>query len=54
MFESCYPKICGQDFDLKQYEDTLRHLSNYSLNKASEKSKDLVMSSQEFEEYLKV
>lgn len=52
VFESCYLKICGQSFDLNLYEDTLRHLSNYSLNKGNEKSKDLVMSSEEFEEYM--
>jgi tubulin monoglycylase TTLL3/8 len=47
VFDSCYLKICGQDFDLKQFEDTLRHLSNYSLNKGS--GKDLVMCTSEFE-----
>lgn len=31
VFDSCYLKICGQEFDLKAYDDTLRHLSNYSL-----------------------
>lgn len=47
VFDSCYLKICGQEFDLKMHEDTLRHLSNYSLQKGSDK-KDLVMSSDEF------
>ena len=31
LFDACYLKICGQDFDLTEYHDILRHLSNYSL-----------------------
>ncbi len=48
VFDACYLKICGQDFDLKMHEDILRHLSNYSLQKGADK-KELVMSSDEFE-----
>lgn len=49
VFESAYLKICGQEFDLLQYEDIIRHLSNYSLNKGSkDASKDLVMNTKEF------
>jgi hypothetical protein len=44
IFDSCYLKICGQEFDLNQHDDVLRHLSNYSLQKKAE----LVMSSDEF------
>jgi hypothetical protein len=52
VFQSAYLKICGQVFDLKHYEDTIRHLSNYSLNKGKENSKDLVMGIKMFEEYM--
>ena len=48
VFDACYLKICGQDFDLKMHEDILRHLSNCSLQKGADK-KELVMSSDEFE-----
>lgn len=47
VFDACYLKICGQDFDLMAHEDILRHLSNYSLQRVSDKS-GLVMSSDEF------
>ena len=52
VFESAYLKICGQEFDLKQYEDTIRHLSNYSLNKNNSNSKELTMDTKKFEEYM--
>ena len=51
IFDGCYLKICGSEFDLKQHEDILRHLSNYSLQKGAEK-KELVMSNDEFETYM--
>jgi hypothetical protein len=48
VFDACYLKICGQEFDLAQHEDTLRHLSNYSLQQKAGEKKELVMSSDEF------
>lgn len=51
VFDACYLKICGSDFDLIEYQDILRHLSNYSLQKSDSK-KELVMSSDEFADYL--
>jgi tubulin monoglycylase TTLL3/8 len=47
VFDACYLKICSSDFDLIEYQDILRHLSNYSLQKGDSK-KELVMSSDEF------
>lgn len=51
VFDGCYLKICGAEFDLGYSEDVLRHLSNYSLQKGPNK-KELVMSSEEFEQYM--
>lgn len=51
MFDACYLKICGSEFDLQNYDEILRHLSNYSLQKGAN-AKDLVMSSWEFQEYM--
>jgi predicted class III extradiol MEMO1 family dioxygenase len=50
VFDACYLKICGSEFDLRVHDDILRHLSNYSLQKGG---KDLVMSSAEFEHYMR-
>lgn len=52
VFDSCYLKICGSEFDLRQYEDILRHLSNYSLQQKGADKKELAMSSHEFEVYM--
>lgn len=38
---------------MNQYEDNMRHLSNHSLNKGNkEASKDLVMNTKQFEDYM--
>ena len=33
IYKSAYLRICGQHYDINLYEDSLRHLSNFSLQK---------------------
>lgn len=51
VFDGCYLKICGSEFDLRQHDDILRHLSNFSLQKGTDK-KDLTMSNTDFEKFM--
>ena len=53
IFSVAYLKMCGSDFDLRNLSDTLRHLSNYSLQKKGEveNPNSLVMSTTKFEEF---
>lgn len=53
VFDACYLKICGSEFDLKAHDDILKHLSNYSLQKNEKDKKELVMSSADFEAYMR-
>ena len=49
IYKKAYLRICGAHFDLSQFEDTQRHISNYSVQKDHE----LVLSGDDFIEYLK-
>lgn len=49
IYRKAYLRICGADFQMSMYEDPMRHLSNYSIQKDDE----LIMSSDEFTDYLK-
>ena len=49
IFKKAYLRICGAHFDLTQFEDTQRHISNYSV----QRDRELVLSSDDFIEYLK-
>ena len=54
IFSSAYLKMCGSTFDLTQLNDTFRHLSNFSLQKKGDQdSADLVMSTAQFQEYIR-
>ena len=53
VFSSAYLKVCGSAFDLKQISDVYRHLSNYSIQKENGDKVELVMSSSQFEEFMK-
>lgn len=49
IYKKAYLRICSKDFDIYQFDDIHRHISNYSVNKDEE----LIMSSDHFIEYLK-
>ena len=54
IFSSAYLKLCGSKFDLKQLDDTFRHLSNFSLNKKGETNlNELTMSKSDFESFVR-
>lgn len=54
IYKSAYLRICGSPFDLNDIQDPFKHISNYSIqkNKSDQVVQDLVMSSDEFIEYL--
>ena len=49
VYKRAYLRICSKDFDIEQFNDIQRHISNYSINKVDE----LVMSVEDFIAYLK-
>jgi hypothetical protein len=52
-FDSCYLRICQEEFDLADIENLYRHLTNYSLQKTIAKAQEAtVWSSLQFSEYL--
>ena len=53
VFQSAYLKICGNAFDLIQVQDVHRHLSNYSIQKENGDKDELVMSSSQFEAFMR-
>jgi tubulin monoglycylase TTLL3/8 len=48
IYRKAYLRICAQNYDVDQFSDLTRHISNYSINKEAE----LTMSTDQFEEYL--
>ena len=48
IYRKAYLRICAKDYDIDLFDDTQRHISNYSVNKDEE----LVMSSDDFVRYL--
>lgn len=56
IYKKAYLRICGSAFDLSEINDPYKHLSNYSIQKTKggeQQVNDLVMSSDEFIEYLR-
>ena len=57
MFNTCYIKICGSEWSLKDLKDKFKHLSNYSVQKKNARvenvKSDLIMSQSEFIQHLK-
>eukprot|EP00347_Sterkiella_histriomuscorum_P013320 403365167 len=55
IFQSAYLKICGSEFNLQNLSDQYRHLSNFTVQKNNNQPsqwEDLVMSNEQFQEYL--
>ena len=38
MFDACYLRICGAPFDLKDLDDPMSHLANYTVQKKGTKT----------------
>jgi len=53
VFSSAYLKICSSPFDLTKLDDVNRHLSNFTINKKTAEAEEIVMSSQQFEEFMR-
>lgn len=55
VYKKAYLRICGSAFDLTEINDPFKHISNYSIqkNKADNQDEDLVMSSDDFMQYLR-
>ena len=49
IYKKAYLRICGAHFDLSQFDDQQRHISNYSVQKDA----DLVLSSDDFIAFLR-
>jgi tubulin monoglycylase TTLL3/8 len=52
IFKDAYLRICGQTYDIEKFNDPIRHLSNYSIQKNEnnfpDDEKEFVMSTSEF------
>ena len=48
VYKQAYLRICAKDFDITQFQDLQRHISNFSVNREDE----LVMSTGDFIKYL--
>lgn len=57
IFNSCYLKICGSEYNLDNIKDKYRHISNFSIQKRNSRVSDfkneLIMSVPQFVEHLK-
>lgn len=55
MFSASYLRICSSEFDLRDFKDPMKHLTNFSVNKTQYKGRleDSICSSLEFARYLK-
>jgi len=56
MFNSCYLKICGSEFSLRDFKDKYKHISNFSIQKNNQritKINDLIMNVEQFIAHLK-
>lgn len=55
VFSGAYLKICGNEYNLKNLSDQFSHLSNYTVQKTNKQvaGDDLVMSNEQFEEYVR-
>lgn len=49
IYRKAYVRVCGASFDLKRFEDSQRHISNYSIQKDAE----LVLSCDQLIDYLR-
>lgn len=52
IYSDAYLRICGQKYDIYQFDDPIKHLSNYSIQKHGDDEKEFVMSTAEFIERL--